>query len=103
MKPANNAPIYACVYQGFAEVAREHGYALAVHGSMARDFDLIAIPWTDEAKEPSEVVDAITRKYAVRKLDGDPALKPHGRLVWTIVFQWGDVALDLGFMPRTPC
>lgn len=44
MKPANNAPVYACMYQELAEICRAHGYALAIHGSMARDFDLIAIP-----------------------------------------------------------
>ena len=27
------------------DVAREMGYALALHGSMNRDMDLIAVPW----------------------------------------------------------
>lgn len=40
MKAANFGPVYACIYPGLAEVTRAHGYALAAHGSMARDFDL---------------------------------------------------------------
>lgn len=32
------------------EVARGCGYAIGLHGSMKRDVDLIAVPWTDEAR-----------------------------------------------------
>ena len=49
MKPANRAAVYAAaLYPDLAEIAREHGYALAVHGSLARDFDLIAVPWREK-------------------------------------------------------
>jgi len=30
-------------------IARECGYAVGVHGSLKRDFDLIAAPWADQA------------------------------------------------------
>lgn len=102
MKPPNNAPIYACVYAGFAEIARAHGYALAVHGSLASDFDVICIPWTDEAVDPEAVVSAILAKYAIRRCDGDPERKKHGRLAYTLSFKFGDTRLDLSFMPRIP-
>lgn len=29
------------------DIAREHGYALSVHGSVARDIDIVAIPWVE--------------------------------------------------------
>src|SRR5271154_4799160 len=45
VKPANNGPFYAAgLYPKLAEVFRSHGYALAVHGSLASDFDLVAVP-----------------------------------------------------------
>lgn len=102
MKPANNAPLYACFYKGFAEIARANGYALAVHGSLARDLDVIAIPWVDDAKAPEEVVKAITDRYAVRLIDSDrgPTAKPHGRIAYSLHLEFGDVYLDLSFMPR---
>jgi hypothetical protein len=104
VKPANNAPIYACVYAGLAEIARAHGYALAIHGSLARDFDVIAIPWTEAAADPWDVVQAILAKYSLRLVEESEgvahAMKPHGRMVYTLVFKFGDVFLDLGFMPR---
>jgi len=37
---------YQELIEPLKEVARSHGYALAVHGSMTRDFDLIAVPWS---------------------------------------------------------
>lgn len=99
MKRANNAPVYTCVYAELAEIARAHGYALAVHGSVGRDFDLIAIPWTDEAVEPQAIIDAITGRFVFRVI-GEPENKQHGRIAYTISFGFGDVAIDLSFMPR---
>lgn len=98
MKPANNAPLYAMVYAKLAEMARERGYAMAVHGSLAKDFDLICVPWTENVAEPQAVVDAITSRFALRVIDS-PAAKLHNRLCYTLSFG-GDVFLDLSFMPR---
>lgn len=106
MKPANNAPIYASIYAELAEVCREHGYALAIHGSLARDFDLVCIPWADEVSEPRAVLEALAgRLTALRVVMDDgatlvPALKPWGREVYTLAFGWGSVFLDLSFTPR---
>lgn len=98
MKDPNFAPVYACLYPGLAEIARAHGYAMAVHGSLARDFDLICIPWVENPSMPQEVVNAITTKYAINQA-GDPEVREHGRLVYTIVMQFGECFLDLSFMP----
>lgn len=59
MKDATRAPFYACLYHGLCAVARKHGYALTIHGTVARDLDLVAIPWTAEA------VDAVTLRDAL--------------------------------------
>jgi hypothetical protein len=102
LKPANNAPLYACFYRGFAEIARDHGYALAVHGSLARDLDLIAIPWVEDAKPIEDVLAAITSKYAVRMIEGHsgPEMKPHGRIAYSLHCEFGNVYFDISFMPR---
>lgn len=46
-------------YQAFLpelrKVARSCGYALAVHGSMERDLDLVAVPWVDNPHAPAEL------------------------------------------------
>lgn len=101
MKPANYAPVYAAaLYPQWAEIARQHGYALAVHGSLARDFDLICIPWADEPSEPQALVDAITSQFAAREVGGPPSAKPHGRMAYTLSIGFGECFADLSFMPR---
>lgn len=97
MKPANNAPIYASIYHELAEVCRKHGYALAIHGSLAKDFDLIAIPWTDAPASPQSVIAEIESQFAL-KATGPLATNPHGRYCQTMVFAGGDAFLDLSFM-----
>lgn len=98
MKAANFAPVYCCLYPELAEIARRHGYALAVHGSMVRDFDLICIPWTENPAEPSVVVSEITSTFAIKTV-GDPDTTYHGRQRWTISLSFGECFIDLSFMP----
>lgn len=99
LKPtASYAPIYCGLYPELATLVREHGYALAVHGSLARDFDLICIPWVEEPSEPSIVVKAITDKFAIKSV-GEPDTTFHGRERWTISISFGECFIDLSFMP----
>jgi len=100
MKPANRGPIYAAaLYPQLAEIARKHGYALAVHGSLARDFDLIAVPWIDYPNPAQVVVDEIVSTFDIKEAPGNPFKKDHGRWVWTLCVGFGDCFLDLSFMP----
>lgn len=59
MKDPTRAPFYACLYHGLCGIARKHGYALAIHGTVTADLDLVAIPWTNEAVGPVELKDAL--------------------------------------------
>ena len=101
MKPANFAPVYCAIYPGLAEIARKHGYALAIHGSLARDADLICIPWVDAPSDPVAVISEMTTTYAIRQI-GEPEAKKHGRVAYTISIAFGECALDLSFMPLVP-
>ena len=94
-------PVYAAAtYPELAQIARSHGYALAVHGSLARDLDIIAIPWVENADEPQAVIDDILEKFAVN-LIGEIGHKPHGRIAYTLSIGWGHCAIDIQFVPRT--
>lgn len=85
----------------------ENGYALALHGSMGRDLDLVAIPWTDEAVAAEELVERIRELvdgFIVDHPDHpetNPTHKPHGRLAWAIHVGAG-AYIDLSVMPRIP-
>ena len=98
MKPANRAPIYAaCCYPDLAEICRTYGYALAIHGSLARDFDLVAIPWSENTATPQVVVKRIAEAFAVHEI-GEPEIKAHGRICYTLSWM-GEAFMDFSFTP----
>lgn len=102
MKPANFGPVYAAaLYPQLAELFREHGYALAVHGSLARDMDLIAVPWARDVSPHEKVLEAITSTFAV-KMIGESTGKEHGRRAWTLSIGFGECSVDISFMPSAP-
>lgn len=90
------------------DAARAHGYALAVHGSLSRDLDLIAVPWTNEASDLDSIVSALAA--ATKEATGWGHVsgrsdnswrtdKPHGRIAVTILAS-AELSLDISFMPR---
>jgi hypothetical protein len=102
MREANYAPIYAaCLYPELAEMFRSKGWALAVHGSMARDFDLVAIPWHNDPVSPAQCVESVCHYFALAQ-HGPAVTKLHGRQVFTLALKFGECFIDLSFMPVTP-
>ena len=91
---------YVCHLPRLTSLVREYGYAIAVHGSLQRDMDLIAVPWSEVAVEPEELVRAICEMMGGFMLPGEEAMKkPHGRLAWIIHFGAG-LYMDLSVMPK---
>lgn len=104
--------------------ARELGYALLVHGSLARDIDMVAVPWTDAAvplrallaefaktiREHNAGV-AFSYDAASERTDNSEkwlvTVKPHGRLSVSIhigggepeAARLGGTYIDLSVMP----
>lgn len=85
------------------KAARGCGYAIAVHGTLARDIDLIAIPWTVQADSS----DCFLERFlgAVASVTGRAhklnswSDKPHGRKSITIIGAM-EPEIDLSIMPR---
>ena len=116
MKPVSPAAAFVALIPVLAEAAREVGYALAVHGSMARDLDLVAIPWTDEAVSAEQLIMRICAAGGVSLMDtsqkgedgefhtidgSKPTVKPHGRLAWSLHNTGGrHFYLDVSVLPR---
>lgn len=102
------------------ERARELGYAIGVHGTLKRDIDLIACPWTNEAVDPKKLAEQLrlvvekvngyaqpgAREVSEYFLDGCPGGKDHGRLCWTWFLdkkgadEHQGPYIDLSVMPR---
>jgi hypothetical protein len=114
------ALVYAQILPELREIARELGYALAVHGSMQTDLDLIACPWLEDAKDAEVLVEAMRVALngffpeSSRKVNGEWAIvpnpedKPHGRRAWSIHHQimsgvpHSSAYIDISVMPKQP-
>lgn len=60
-KPTHAKPqLYAYYFEVLKQIAKDFGYNLVIHGSMNRDLDLIAIPWTNDPKPELEMINALT-------------------------------------------
>lgn len=100
IKP-NYGPVYAAaMYPDLAAIFQRHGYALAVHGSLARDFDLIAVAWASEVSRPTVVLDAVMEQFAVTLSADSPVVRNHGRAAYTLICGFGDCQMDISFLPR---
>lgn len=115
MKPVSPVSAYAALLPDLVAAGREVGYAIAPHGSMARDFDLIAVPWTEEASSAEQLVMRLLSVTGGQLLDGgrgdgnggtvrvrgdEPAAKPHGRMGYVIYLNGSGLYLDVSVMPR---
>lgn len=80
-------------------VAREIGYAIGVHGTLERDLDLIAAPWTEKALEMNhrEVMEYIAKGINGRVLD--VGAKPLGRWACNIKIDGWFKLIDLSVCP----
>ena len=101
---------YAVLYMSMAQEARALGYALALHGSLVRDLDLIAVPWTENAAPAEDLVAAMITASGGFTLNDEtadpndftrrnPQPKPHGRRSWKIYLD-GSGYIDLSVLPR---
>lgn len=85
---------YRALIPALRHVARRCGYALAVHGSLKTDIDLIAVPWRDScasagylAEEIRKTTETIIGTARTRERDKNPEAKPCGRLAWSFYLQ----------------
>jgi hypothetical protein len=95
---------YLAAYPFIQEVAADCGYALAPHGSLVTDFDIVAIPWTEDALHAEEFIAAYVKRFAevyAEPIDSvvGPELKPHGRKAWCLAIGSG-LYLDISVMPN---
>lgn len=92
------------------EAARAHGYAIGVHGSEQRDFDLIAMPWREGVSDPNTLACAVAFAACGITREGsyDWTVKPLGRIAVSIPVCWTDDSrpnaghIDLSVCPAIP-
>lgn len=72
--------------------AQEHGYAIGLHGSTRRDFDLMAMQWRADASDKDSLARAIADAACGIRREGayDWEVKPSGRVATSIPICWTD-------------
>ncbi len=97
--------LYANFFGILKDVAREYGYALAIHGTLNRDLDLVAVPWVEDVKPHLEMFAAFRERLGIVREDGavfdSVEEKPHGRIGYTIGTGGGGY-LDIAVFPPLP-
>lgn len=97
---ANLTPaLYAHRLNEIQAIGRAHGYAIAIHGSMQRDLDVLAVPWTARATIAADLVDALCDRMPCDLGTNSPTERPHGRMSYTLMM-CGSLFMDLSVMPR---
>lgn len=89
---------YASMYEDIRECALNVGWAVALHGSLKTDMDIMAMPWTKKAISFERLIQEIVKIFEENQLAGMYSIsygeKPHGRVVATVPI-WEDFYLDI--------
>lgn len=96
------AIFYAIIWPDIMAAAMEKGWALGLHGSLQSDMDIMAMPWTEKASSPDEMIESIrgvfTDPIGGIEFDTKKHLdKPNSRVVYTIPI-WADLYLDINII-----
>lgn len=95
------AVFYASMWGDFRKAALDCGWALALHGSLSSDMDIMAMPWVEGAKSVEEMIESLEscmtkpdeRIFKTEKCDN----KPNNRIVYTIHI-FADFYLDINII-----
>ena len=90
---------YSTLWMAMTKTANRCGYALALHGSMNRDIDMVAIPWVDDCDTGFQLVAKLYKNHGLTASRPLKAFKPHGRVAYGLVLS-GSHYVDLSVMPR---
>lgn len=80
---------YISVMPKIREAAKKCGYAIGLHGSMRRDLDLIATPWTELFLHKDTLASEIQKAACgLEGLEFKWEAKPHGRMATAFPICW---------------
>ena len=92
------AAFYASIYDDLRKAAMDCGWALGLHGSLSNDMDIMAMPWTEDAKSEEEMIRALSNVFTDNPFKDMHIIphygKPNNRVVYTMPI-WGDYHLDI--------
>ena len=89
------AVFYAAMWNDFRQTALNCGWALALHGSLANDMDIMAMAWTKEAVAPLEMIEKIKNCFdKPKEINITISKEINNRTIYTMSI-WADFYLDI--------
>jgi hypothetical protein len=94
------AAFSAIMWNDLRQAARDCGWALGLHGSLASDMDIMAMPWVEEATTANYMIEQLIKCFGFSdywikcQMRIDETSKPNGRVVYTIPI-YADFYLDI--------
>ena len=97
------AALYAALWEDIRHAAMDCGWAVALHGSLSRDMDIMAMPWVENATDADTMIrsivqrcfgDSLIAQYGTRCRRGE---KPHNRVCYSIPI-YEDYYLDISII-----
>ena len=92
------AAFYASIYDDLRNSAMNCGWALGLHGSLSSDMDIMAMPWTEDAKPVKEMIQSLSDCFTENPFKDMHTIphydKPNNRVVYTMSI-WKDFYLDI--------
>lgn len=92
------AAFFACMWDDIRQCAMDHGWAVALHGSLSSDMDIMAMPWVEDVITFEELIDKIVDLFNGNHMSKNYFItyneKPHNRIVATIPI-FADFYLDI--------
>lgn len=100
----SKAAFYACIWPDLMNAALDCGWALGLHGSLSSDMDVMAMPWTEDAKPVEDLMKALSDCFTENPFKDKHTVphygKPNGRVVYTMNI-WADFYLDINVIQNT--
>lgn len=104
--PDDLKAFYLSIQENVKQAANRLGYGIAVHGSLKRDFDLLAVPWVENHATADELARAIQEAACgMHSANYRWEAKPCGRMATCFPICWTELRLpssghiDLSVMP----
>jgi len=92
------AVFYASMWPDFRQAALEKGWALGLHGSLANDMDIMAMPWIENASPVWDLIFALMKCFdKPKKIHVTETYMPNNRRVFTLSI-WSDFYLDINII-----
>lgn len=88
------AAFYAMCWEDMRKIAHENGWAIALHGSLKTDLDIMAMPWEEDCKPADVFIKSLADLFKSPFLILKYRVKPHNRISYNLVI-YGDFSLDI--------